>query len=128
MKQPGHLTSMKNDRGPGTRVLSLCLRVSAWGEGLRRSTARTYGNRIIVSDTSMYMKETNQIDGVEKLFVVSRVLGFRDGRLTILKKVETVPERIRRVCCYREALLTCCSLFRRSDGACELIDCDSELR
>lgn len=63
VKQPGHLTSMKNDRGPGTRVcggdsllgffewryergdcqrtLSLCLRASAWGVGLRRSTART---------------------------------------------------------------------------------------
>jgi len=29
VKQPGHLTSMKNDRGVGTRVLSLCLRASA---------------------------------------------------------------------------------------------------
>ena len=62
VKQPGHLTSMKKDRGLGTRVfvnasvcildvfsrvaifqtLSLCLRASAAGEGLRRSTARTY--------------------------------------------------------------------------------------
>jgi hypothetical protein len=65
VKQPGHLTSMKNDRGAGTRVcrwqrsaqllkvvvvslfcfgmrtLSLCLRASAAGVGLRRSTART---------------------------------------------------------------------------------------
>ena len=28
VKQPGHLTSMKNERGAGTRVLSLCLRAS----------------------------------------------------------------------------------------------------
>ena len=41
VKQPGHLTSMKKDRGAGTRVLSLCLRASAAGVGLRRSTART---------------------------------------------------------------------------------------
>ena len=64
VKQPGHLTSMKKERGEGTRVcriaaskkreldmgrevhraiytLSLCLRASAAGEGLRRSTAKT---------------------------------------------------------------------------------------
>ena len=41
VKQPGHLTSMKKDRGAGTRALSLCLRASAAGLGLRRSTART---------------------------------------------------------------------------------------
>lgn len=41
VKQPGHLTSMKKDLGAGTRVLSLCLRASAAGVGLRRSTART---------------------------------------------------------------------------------------
>jgi hypothetical protein len=28
VKHPGHLTSMKNERGAGTRVLSLCLRAS----------------------------------------------------------------------------------------------------
>jgi len=28
VKQPGHLTSMKKERGTGTRVLSLCLRAS----------------------------------------------------------------------------------------------------
>lgn len=28
LKQPGHLTSIKNERGAGTRVLSLCLRAS----------------------------------------------------------------------------------------------------
>ena len=62
VKQPGHLTSIKKDLGLGTRVfqevlvfvldilpgvaifltLSLCLRASAAGVGLRRSTARTY--------------------------------------------------------------------------------------
>lgn len=41
VKQPGHLTSMKKERGAGTRVLSLCFLASAAGEGLRRSTART---------------------------------------------------------------------------------------
>jgi hypothetical protein len=63
LKQPGHFTSMKNERGAGTRVcgskssdqilhvawrivskfrtLSLCLRASAAAEGLRRSSART---------------------------------------------------------------------------------------
>jgi len=77
VKQPGHFTSMKKDRGAGTRAwclrvsesdhnppkkskaftsqesgiifpgldrtLSLCLRVSAEGEGFRRSIARTWG-------------------------------------------------------------------------------------
>lgn len=69
VKQPGHLTSMKKERGAGTsiycvmggplarnwarseegcgeemgrRTLSLCLRASAAGVGLRRSTARTW--------------------------------------------------------------------------------------
>jgi hypothetical protein len=28
VKHPGHLTSMKKERGAGTRVLSLCLRAS----------------------------------------------------------------------------------------------------
>jgi hypothetical protein len=41
VKQPGHLTSMKKERGAGTRVLSLCLRASATGLGFNRSTART---------------------------------------------------------------------------------------
>ena len=41
VKQPGHLTSMKNERGPGTSVLSLCLRASDAADGFRRSTART---------------------------------------------------------------------------------------
>ena len=74
VKQPGHLTSMKNERGAGTRfcgvevnmrlsgyqksvfwscrirTLSLCLRASAAGVGLRRSTARTYpGNTTLAS-------------------------------------------------------------------------------
>lgn len=64
LKQPGHFTSIKNERGAGTRVyglgnirqildmtidsvereggtFSLCLRASAAGAGLRRSSART---------------------------------------------------------------------------------------
>lgn len=60
VKQPGHLTSMKKERGAGTRVLSLCFLASlrqrlasapsrcgrgvgayAAGVGLRRSTAST---------------------------------------------------------------------------------------
>ena len=66
VKQPGHLTSMKKERGAGTSVcfflvsvgvglglgvffgergggtLSLCLRDSAAGVGFRRSMARTW--------------------------------------------------------------------------------------
>jgi hypothetical protein len=41
VKQPGHLTSMKKERGSGTRVFSLCFLTSAEGAGLRRSIART---------------------------------------------------------------------------------------
>jgi len=41
VKQPGHLTSMKKERGAGTKFLSLCLRASAAGVGFKRSTART---------------------------------------------------------------------------------------
>jgi len=41
VKQPGHLTSMKKDRGSGTKFFSLCFLASAAGAGLRRSTART---------------------------------------------------------------------------------------
>lgn len=41
-RHPGHLTSMKKDRGAGTRVLSLCFLASDWGVGLRRSWAKTY--------------------------------------------------------------------------------------
>jgi len=77
VKQPGHLTSMKKERGAGTRAylkpcpcqflddvhssvyiirgvkvvrtLSLCLRASEAGLGLRRSTARTWGREKEVS-------------------------------------------------------------------------------
>ena len=41
VKQPGHFTSIKKDRGAGTKFLSLCFRASAAGVGFRRSTART---------------------------------------------------------------------------------------
>lgn len=47
VKQPGHLTSMKKERGPGTSCLSLCFLASAAGEGLRRSTARTCGDGML---------------------------------------------------------------------------------
>ena len=39
-KQPGHLTSMKNERGSGTICLSLWVRSRFSAEGLRRSIAR----------------------------------------------------------------------------------------
>ena len=37
LKQPGHLTSMKNEFGDWTRRLSLCFRFSSLAEGWRRS-------------------------------------------------------------------------------------------
>ena len=37
LKQPGHLTSMKNELGDCTRRLSLCFRFSSLAEGWRRS-------------------------------------------------------------------------------------------
>lgn len=42
-KQPGHLTSMKNEFGLCTTRLSLCWRASTSGEGLIKSTARGCG-------------------------------------------------------------------------------------
>ena len=36
VKQPGHLTSMKKERGAGTSVFSLCLRASLYGISVRR--------------------------------------------------------------------------------------------
>ena len=37
LKQPGHLTSMKNELGDWTKRLSLCFRFSSLAEGWRRS-------------------------------------------------------------------------------------------
>ena len=37
LKQPGHLTSMKNEFGDWTRRLSLCFRFSSLADGWRRS-------------------------------------------------------------------------------------------
>ena len=37
LKQPGHLTSMKNEFGDCTKRLSLCFRFSSLAEGWRRS-------------------------------------------------------------------------------------------
>lgn len=44
LKHPGHLTSMKKDRGDCTSCLSLCFCSSAAGEGLRRSGESVYGS------------------------------------------------------------------------------------
>jgi hypothetical protein len=41
-KQPGHLTSMKNELGSGTIFLSLWVRAWASAGGLRMSTARAW--------------------------------------------------------------------------------------
>jgi len=43
-KHPGHLTSMKKERGAGTRFFNLCFLSSAAGEGFKRSSARTILN------------------------------------------------------------------------------------
>jgi hypothetical protein len=81
VKQPGHLTSMKKDRGAGTRVLSLCFFASAAGEGLRRSTART-----ILNDC----RETKYIDGFSR---VCEVLTYLVTELLSRKMREEVSEK-----------------------------------
>ena len=43
LKQPGHLTSMKNEFGDCTRRLSLCFRFSSLAEGWRRSRTMVFG-------------------------------------------------------------------------------------
>ena len=43
LKQPGHLTSMKNEFGDCTRRLSLCFRFSSLAEGWRRSRTMVVG-------------------------------------------------------------------------------------
>jgi hypothetical protein len=89
VKQPGHLTSMKKERGAGTRVcqtcqygrrrrfdryrgvertLSLCFLASAAGAGFRRSIARTWRNP--VSDSSQYVHST----AVKKMAAVQRAV------------------------------------------------------
>ena len=43
LKQPGHLTSMKNEFGDCTRRLSLCFRFSSLADGWRRSRTMVLG-------------------------------------------------------------------------------------
>ena len=43
LKQPGHLTSMKNEFGDCTKRLSLCFRFSSDAEGWRRSRTMVFG-------------------------------------------------------------------------------------
>ena len=43
LKQPGHLTSMKNEFGDCTKRLSLCFRFSSLAEGWRRSRTMVFG-------------------------------------------------------------------------------------
>ena len=46
LKQPGHLTSMKNEFGDCTKRLSLCFRFSSEAEGWRRSRTMVFGGRV----------------------------------------------------------------------------------
>ena len=48
LKQPGHLTSMKNEFGDWTRRLSLCFRFSSLAEGWRRSRTMVFGGDVLL--------------------------------------------------------------------------------
>ena len=48
LKQPGHLTSMKNEFGDCTRRLSLCFRFSSLAEGWRRSRTMVFGGDVLL--------------------------------------------------------------------------------
>ena len=48
LKQPGHLTSMKNEFGDCTRRLSLCFRFSSLAEGWRRSRTMVFGGGVLL--------------------------------------------------------------------------------
>ena len=48
LKQPGHLTSMKNELGDCTRRLSLCFRFSSLAEGWRRSRTMVSGGDVLL--------------------------------------------------------------------------------
>ncbi len=48
LKQPGHLTSMKNEFGDWTRRLSLCFRFSSLAEGWRRSRTMVFGGGVLL--------------------------------------------------------------------------------
>ena len=47
LKQPGHLTSMKNEFGDCTRRLSLCFRFSSLADGWRRSRTMVFGGDVL---------------------------------------------------------------------------------
>ena len=48
LKQPGHLTSMKNEFGDCTKRLSLCFRFSSLAEGWRRSRTMVSGGGVLL--------------------------------------------------------------------------------
>ena len=48
LKQPGHLTSMKNELGDCTRRLSLCFRFSSLADGWRRSRTMVFGGGVLL--------------------------------------------------------------------------------
>ena len=48
LKQPGHLTSMKNEFGDCTRRLSLCFRFSSLADGWRRSRTMVSGGDVLL--------------------------------------------------------------------------------
>ena len=48
LKQPGHLTSMKNEFGDCTSRLSLCFRFSSLAEGWRRSRTMVSGGDVLL--------------------------------------------------------------------------------
>jgi len=48
LKQPGHLTSMKNELGDCTKRLSLCFRFSSLAEGWRRSRTMVFGGGVLL--------------------------------------------------------------------------------
>ena len=48
LKQPGHLTSMKNEFGDCTRRLSLCFRFSSLADGWRRSRTMVFGGGVLL--------------------------------------------------------------------------------
>ena len=48
LKQPGHLTSMKNEFGDCTKRLSLCFRFSSLADGWRRSRTMVFGGGVLL--------------------------------------------------------------------------------
>ena len=48
LKQPGHLTSMKNEFGDCTKRLSLCFRFSSDADGWMRSRTMVFGGGVLL--------------------------------------------------------------------------------